>query len=120
MASELLAQGAFAESVLSLPGDLPRQVIAEFTRGWNAQAFMLEREQKRMAAAPQVEAAHVDGLGAVTMQIPPDAFHFWGQKLGYACWKDRAFRREFRRDNPGVRVKSRSRNTCVRVDGFRG
>ena len=48
----------------------------------------------------------VEGLGRPRMQITGEAFHEWGQKLGYACWSDNQFKNEFERDNPEVRIKS--------------
>jgi hypothetical protein len=40
------------------------------------------------------------------MRVPADAFHYWGQRLGYECWEDEQFLREYERDNPQVKVKS--------------
>lgn len=115
----VLGQRDFAEAVLTLPGDLPRQVMNEFVHGWRMQEVMAEANQQQAAAAMGAEQHYVDGLGEVKMRITPEAFHFWGHRLGYDCWKDRQFRREFHRDNPAVRVKSVPRRTMVRVDGFR-
>ena len=117
--AKLLAQEEFAEAVLTLPGDLPRQVMDEFTRGWRMREVLAVKEQEQVAAT-QPDSTWVDGIGQRTMSISADAFHFWGQRLGYDCWKDRGFRREFARDNPAVRVKSVARKTMVKVDGMRG
>lgn len=114
----VLGQQDFAEAVLTLPGDLPRQVLNEFSRGWHLREVLAEKEQAAVAAASP-EQSWVDGLGQVTMQITPDAYHFWGHKLGYGCWKDKAFRREFGRDNPSVRVRNVARKTMLQVEGFR-
>jgi hypothetical protein len=51
------------------------------------------------------EHRSLDGLGRVRMMIDPTSYHYWGDRLGYQCWKDRAFLREFERDNADVRVK---------------
>jgi len=106
-------QSQFAHEILNLPGDLPRQVMGELQRGFHVHEVMAAKEQKAIAAA-QSEQTWVDGLGQKTMSIAPFAFHFWGQRLGYACWKDKGFRAEFLRDNPEARVKSVSRRTTVR------
>jgi hypothetical protein len=73
-----------------------------------------EREQ-RLAASAVGEHRSMDGLGRLRMVIGPTAFHFWGQKkgVGYECWNDSTFLREFERDNPHVRVKCGGTKTMV-------
>jgi hypothetical protein len=104
--------------IMSLPGDLPRAVLNEFRRGWRQAEVMAAIEQNQIAAT-QPEKKWVNGLGQHTMSIQADAYHYWGQRLGYKCWRDKQFRREFARDNPAVRVHSRPGKTMVRVDGFK-
>jgi hypothetical protein len=48
----------------------------------------------------------VDGLGAPVLEVNAASFHQWGLRLGYECWNDRGFVREFWRDNPAARVKA--------------
>ncbi|MDB4312096.1 hypothetical protein N9937_01570 [bacterium] len=55
--------------------------------------------------------------GVVDFRVNDEAYHYWGQRLGYECWNDEAFVREFKRDNPIVVVKSRSRKIMT---GYRG
>jgi hypothetical protein len=107
-----------ADLVLTLPGDLPRAVMNEFRRGWHMTEVMAAIEQERIAAT-QPERTWCDGLGQMTLSIQADAFHYWGQRLGYKCWADKGFRREFARDNPAARVRSRARKTMVGISGFR-
>ena len=104
--------------IMSLPGDLPRQMINEFARGWHLREVLATIEQERIGAE-QPERTWVNGLGEMTLSIAPDAFHYWGQRLGYKCWGDKKFRREFARDNPAARVRSRARKTMLRVNGFK-
>lgn len=49
-----------------------------------------------------------DGIsgGEVTMTIDPESYHYWGQRLGYACWSDAQFCREYLRDNEYARVRN--------------
>jgi hypothetical protein len=110
--------GAAAELIMSLPGDLPRQVMDEFRRGWHAQAILAEQEQKAIAAAQPVKH-WMDGVGQHVMSITPEVYHYWRNRLGPGCWANKEFRREFARDNPEVRVQSIPRKTCLRVNGFR-
>lgn len=104
--------------ILSLPGDLPRQVMDEFRRGWHAQAILAEKEQEA-AGTQQGEQTWIDGVGQKMLSITPEVYHYYGQRLGYKCWSDPKFRAEFARDNPGARVRSVPRKTCLRVSGFK-
>lgn len=107
-----------AEFVTNLPGDLSREVINELCRGWRVDEFFAWERQRKIAAE-QPERTFIEGLGQHTMSIDPTAYHHWGQKIGYQCWKNKAFRREFARDNPEVRVRSVPRKTCLQVAGFK-
>jgi hypothetical protein len=51
--------------------------------------------------------------GEVKFQIHPKFYHYWGQRLGYECWEDDEFVREFLRDNEICRVKSHSNKIQV-------
>ena len=81
---------AAADVVMSLPGDMSRAVLNEFRRGWRMTEVLAGIEQKQIAAA-QPERTWCDGLGQMTLSIHPDAYHFWGQRLGYECWADKRF-----------------------------
>ena len=89
--------------------EMPAAVMEEFRKGRYA------REVKTLQNAPglqtQIAREHnqqhrsIDGLGRLRMVVAPDAFHYWGRRLGYECWRDKQFLNEFERDNPAVRVK---------------
>lgn len=114
----LVGQETFADAVLTLPGDLSRQVMDEFSRGWHVREVMAFHEQREIAVR-QPEQTWCEGIGQKTMSIQADAYHFWGQRVGYDCWSDKQFRREFLRDNPDARVRSVAVKSHVRVDGFK-
>ena len=79
-----------------------------------ARRMMAEASQARIAAAcERIEWSSIEGVGQLTMKVDPIAYHHWGQRLGYDCWGDPEFRREFRRDNPGTRVKYTPRKTTI-------
>jgi hypothetical protein len=109
---------AQAQLIETLPGNLSREVINELCHGWKMREVLAAIEQEAVAAS-EPERTWCDGIGAPTMRIQADAYHYWGQRFGYRCWRDKRFRREFLRDNPAARVRSRPRKTFVRVDGFR-
>ena len=112
------SQSLFADSILNLPGDLPRQVMDELHRGFRVHEVLAAKEQMEIAAA-QGENHTVDGIGQKVASITPYAYHSWGQRLGYSCWKDKKFRSEFLRDTPEARVKTVARKCALRVDGMR-
>ena len=65
----------------------------------------------------------IEGVGQKIASIPVQAWHYWGHRLGYACWEDKEFMREFLRDNPEAAVKNYAKKTCVNghiftADGF--
>ena len=68
-------------------------------------------------------ASAMNGVGELKARIPIDAYHYWGQRLGYECWGDKQFFNEFLRDNPEVAVRNYTKKTIVRgavltADGF--
>ncbi len=60
------------------------------------------------------EACTVEGLGQLVLRITPQAYHYWGTRLGYECWQDPQFRHEFHRDNEAARVKYVPRKVTIR------
>lgn len=86
----------------SLVGDLEK----ELRTGWNKNRVDAEIQSKKTAKLNNERHKSIEGLGALKARIPPTAYHFWGQKLGYDCWNDKGFMREFLRDNPDCRVNS--------------
>ena len=83
-------------------------------------------QQTRQAAERQFAAIARRGRGRVFLQagdlgghvnsqVHSASFHYWGQRLGYQCWNDQKFVREYLRDNEYARVESRPRSCTVRV-----
>lgn len=58
--------------------------------------------------------------GEVAMQIHPFSYHYWGNRLGYQCWEDNQFKREYLRDVPEARVRSHAVNPTLIVQGRGG
>lgn len=85
----------------------------ELIEGKHADQAMAQANQMKIAAAnDRIERAFVDGLGQCTMQVDLTAYLLW-QLREPGCWSDKQFRREFMRDNPSARVKSRSSKTQI-------
>lgn len=98
--------------------------VREVLCRWEEQRRRLARVRMRQAAAEGGERRVLRGPdgngGEVTMMVDPVSYHYWGQRLGYACWSDAQFCREYLRDNPEARVRSRSVNPTVLVQGRGG
>lgn len=101
----------------SIPSDLLVPMLEEFRTGWELRKVQSYAQKKLMGALNQLHHGHVDGLGQLSCRIPVDSYHYWGQRLGYSCWKDKKFVNEFLRDNPECKVNSKAVNTTVRVAG---
>lgn len=104
----------------SIPDELLLPMLEEFRTGWNLRKAQAEAQKKAMVALNRQLHKHVDGLGQLTARIPVDSYHYWGQRLGYACWKDDNFVKGFWKDNPECLVNSKAEKTTVRVDGTKG
>jgi hypothetical protein len=92
--------------MLSIPSDLVPQLEKELRQGFQMNRVNAEVQAKQNARFNAIKHKSVEGLGQLKCRIPPDAYHFWGQKLGYDCWNDNQFLDEFLRDNPQCRVVS--------------
>jgi predicted amidohydrolase len=101
--------------------ELPAALADELVRGRHARdtmtALRAPENQLRVAQSNNVDWKSLDGLGAPTLSITPEAYHYWGQRFsyddhgkyigdGYACWRDKQFLAEFKRDNPAARIKA--------------
>lgn len=86
----------------ALVGDLEK----ELRTGWNRNRIEAEIQCKKTEKLNRQKHRAIEGIGALKARIPPTAYHFWGQKLGYDCWNDNGFMREFLRDNPECKVNS--------------
>lgn len=77
----------------------------------------LQERRRRRCLVEAREAARVGGVarpvagGTVDMRVHPTSFHYWGQRIGYGCWEDKGFQREYKRDVPEARV----RTVCTRA-----
>lgn len=100
------------DSLDSLDPSLRAAVIAEVQRKVDAEHVRAVHEQTA-AAAGTGEHRSMDGLGRPFLSVHPVSFHYWGQRLGYECWRDKQFLREFHRDNPAARIKSAGTKTLV-------
>ena len=52
-------------------------------------------------------------FGEQKARIEATSYHYWGKRLGYDCWNDRKFIKEYLRDNPESRVKTKGKKVQV-------
>jgi hypothetical protein len=79
---------------------------------WQLESIRAQKRQNAMAADLR-DGLSVEGLGACERRVDTFAYHDWGIKEGYECWKDSGFKRYFDRIAPECKV--RSRGTKVQV-----
>lgn len=90
--------------ISQLEPEVKRELIAG--RQFKAlQDYEHAEQRQRLIANQTGEHRSIDGLGRVRLTIDTASYHYWGQRLGYKCWSDPQFLREFERDNPHARVK---------------
>lgn len=92
--------------MIEINAELAESLEREFRLGWLKNRVDAEVKAKQAQKFARLRHKSVEGLGQKIASIPGEAFHFWGHKLGYECWDDRGFMKEFLRDNPECRVNS--------------
>ncbi len=90
----------------------------EMRFGCHARAVVQHFEQERACqklhgGGAGASVRPIEDLGTPELQVTEFAFHYWGQRLGYDCWDDPEFIREFGRDNEACRVNCRSERTII-------
>lgn len=97
-------------------GDLTKEVIEELRTARNLELVNASVRQRKLAQAEQVVSGGERknlSFGRLRMRITPEAYHYWGGRLGYECWEDDQFLREFERDNEQVRINSKGKHNMI-------
>jgi len=89
-------------------GNQAKQVLSEL---YMTRMHEAEDEQNCVAREHQ-NRTHMRH-GVKTAAIHARFYHYWGQRLGYECWDDQQFLREFLRDNENCRVRSKGRKILI-------
>jgi len=101
----------------SLPGDERRMVGEHLRARVHSDLGKIQGGANQIAKDnANVEYAHVDGLGEMTASIDSRSFHYWNNREP-GCWNDKQFTKEYLRDNPEARVKTRSGKIQVGYSG---
>ena len=95
----MYAPEGLSDEMTSLVGAaLRRQLAREYQNSRANQSGGVARAAKN--------ESHTTSFGQHKARIEPTSYHYWGKRLGYKCWSDRKFIKEYLRDNPESRVKS--------------
>jgi hypothetical protein len=94
-------------SMIYIPEEFHARAKSIMDEKWQQSRIDAKKAANEIAKLNKQDHKSVEGLGELTARIPGVAYHFWGQKLGYDCWKDQEFLREFLRDNPECKVNSK-------------
>lgn len=89
------------------PGEVVHQLSKVLQSEEHFEKVMAGVRQSKIARDLGQNRRSLEGLGRPRLEVDTWAFHYWGQRLGYKCWKDPQFLREFERDNPACRVKAK-------------
>jgi hypothetical protein len=81
------------------------------------QMMKLHAGVRKQRLAAKAGGQRTTGDMPVKFAIRPEYYHYWGQRLGYDCWDDEQFVKEFLRDNPECRVENKTGKIQV---GYRG
>lgn len=97
--------------------NLTKDVFGALADIYRADLDNAEIEQKKlMEAEKRVSGGERKNLsfGRLRMRVCPDVYHFWANKLGDSCWKDKSFLDWIeKRFGDLVKIKSVSRNIVV-------
>lgn len=105
----MIADEAFADSIAAWGGrELLDAVLDEFRMGWEREKTeAIMRQQRIGAACSRLESAAIEGMGYIDMDIEAASYFYWHHREP-GCWKDKKFRKDYKRDNPGCVVKYRN------------
>ena len=102
----MYAPEGLSDEMASLVGDSLRKRLA---REHNASRV----NQSEVVAREARNESRTSGIGQHRARIEATSYHYWGKRLGYDCWNDKKFIKEYLRDNPESRVSSVSGKTQV-------
>ena len=101
----MVSRESTADHLLFFMSASVQEVYEELRKG-ELIDFVKAKEQLQAKIA-HGDRYHLD-QGEVKFQVHNKFYHYWGQRLGYECWEDEQFVREFLRDNEVCRVNSMS------------
>ena len=108
-----------AESACALMGVKLEDLLAELRFRHRRKLVQLHQDMaivaKQHGETRVLRCREGDG-GYVDLNIHPASYHYWGQRLGYECWQDAQFLREYKRDNPASVVRTITKTAIVKPE----
>ena len=93
------------EALSDIPGELAEEMKSGLLEEWNSQAVQADARQHLIAADHAAQDLRsIEGVGALTLSIDAQIYHFWNWKLP-GCWQDPDFILWFKRNFPQCVVK---------------
>ena len=108
----MYAPEGLSDEMTSLVGAALRRQLAREHQNSRANQSGGEAKEAR-------KESYVTSFGQHKARIETTSYHYWGNRLGYDCWGDSQFKKEYLRDNPEARVKTHGKcQTGYTGDGF--
>jgi hypothetical protein len=117
--AEIQEWDQFARQLAAAHGEeFVRDFCATLLDEQRAEEEVAFQQQQKIAAeideaTRRLENTWHDGLGHCFLRVDSTAYWYWVMREGREVWNDKQFLREFARDNPNARVRSRSPKTMV-------
>lgn len=93
------------EALSDIPDEVAEGVKNELFAQWNSKAVLADARQHTIASDhAKQDLRSIEGVGALTLSIDPQIYHFWNWKLP-GCWNDPDFIPWFKRHFPQCTVK---------------
>lgn len=92
--------------IKGLSAEMAHAVEKELRSGIMLEQRIAAARNSQLSSTNRRKHRSVDGLGQHVARIDPTSYHYWMQKVGKDCWKDKQFVREYQRDNPQSKVAS--------------
>ena len=113
--SEVVVWDQFARQLAASHGEeFVRDFCATLLDEQRAEEEVAFKQQQKIAAASEhLENVYMDGIGECHMRVDLTAYWYWVMREGREIWNDKKFIAEYKRDNPEVRVRSKSKKLLV-------
>lgn len=114
--SKLIVWDQFARDLAAAHGEeFVRDFCKTITDELRAETEIAYAKQREIATATaRLDECYLDGLGECHMRVSEEVFWNWVQREGREIWNQKDFIKAFKRDNPDVRVLTKSRKVMIR------
>lgn len=115
-----MASSVIVDALNGLDGATRKAVANEFRTGAMKELVQSGTNHAKIALENhrQMKFRSVEGMGRLRLRVDPYHYHHYGQKYGYACWRDKEFLRDVEKKHPELKVncggtKTSSGYTCA-------